>query len=92
MLNTYGLKMKGIKAAAGDTKYIDSAAGRYVQISYNEETGDIYSDYQISCNSWNEYHDRSIFTAIRATCPMTMQEIADGIKTALDDRKAWTEC
>lgn len=87
-VNTHGMKMHGLKAAAGETRDVYPYAGHYVQISYDTDTGDIYAHWHIDVNSWIHYDNPAIFTAVRAMTHMTMQEIADAIAEAVADRAA----
>ena len=90
-VNKYNLTIKGLKAAAGDTKGLTGYySGRYIQISYDKRTGDVLTDYHCSFgqNSWTEYHDPDVITVGNTSVPMTMQEIADEIKTAVSYSEA----
>lgn len=82
MVNTYGMKMHGLKKAAGETKGLSYYRGDYVQISYDRSDGEILTNYHVSTNSWSEYHDPQIITVCNAREPMTMQQIADEIALA----------
>lgn len=85
--NTYGMKMAGLRKAAGETKGLCGYySGCYVQISYDQDTGEILTDYHYSLgqNSWSEYHDPAVITVCNASKPMTMQQIADEIFTAVE--------
>ena len=84
--NTYGMKMTGLRKAAGETKGLRGYySGSYVQISYDQDTGEILTDYHYSLgqNSWSEYHDPAVITVCNASKPMTMQQIADEIFAAV---------
>ena len=84
MLNTYGLKMTGIRKASGATCNWD---GR-TQISYDTETGEIYTNDHIG-DSWSQYHSPAVITVCFASEHMTMQEIADRIREAVEDKARW---
>ena len=43
-VDTHGLKMRGLRKAAGATKLADSNDNRYVRIGYNLDTGDVLTD------------------------------------------------
>lgn len=78
--NTYGLKMTGLRKAAGETKGLTGQySGHYVQISYDRSTGEVVTNYHYSLgqNSWSQYHDSNIITVCNVSQPKTMQEIAD---------------
>lgn len=82
-LNKYGIKMNGLKAAAGETKALCPYGTLHIQISFDRATGDIITDWH-TAGSWSEYHDTDIINVGTAKTPMTMQEIADAIKRRLD--------
>jgi len=85
-VNTHGLKMIGLKKAAGETKGLTNYySGHYVQISYDKVTGEIISDYHYSLgqNWWTQYHDSNVITIGNASSPLTMQAIADWIAEAV---------
>ena len=81
MLNTYGLKMNGIKKASQDTADWDTRSGGYEELFYNINSGNVWAVTQVSIgqNSWTEYDDPSIIKIMNSTKHMTMQEIADAI-------------
>lgn len=84
--NTYGLTMRGLRKAAGDTKGLTGYySGHYVQISYDTSDGEILTNYHYSLghNTWSQYHDSDIITVCNASEPMTMQQIADAIVEAV---------
>lgn len=87
-VNTHGMKMHGLKAAARETRDLYPYSGHYVQISYDTETGDVWAYWHVDINSWIHYDNPAIFTAVRATRHMTMQQIADAIAEAVADRAA----
>ena len=82
MLNTHGYKMLGFKRAAEETKSLQGYYfGQYIQISYNQSTGEVFTDYHVSLglNSWTQYFDPAVIMVCFTSKPMTMQEIADNI-------------
>lgn len=83
-LEKYGIKMQGLKKAAGKTKGIDGWNG-YVQISYDLADGDVIAVYHTGVNNWTRYHSNSIISVCNAREPMTMQDIADAVALAIDD-------
>lgn len=87
-VNTYGMKMHGLKAAAGVTRGVCPSNRHYVQISYNEATGDIYADWHVDCNSWTNYYNAAIFDVTYTPRPLTMQQIADAIAATVAERAA----
>lgn len=84
--NTYGLNIRGLRKAAGETKTTRGYySGLYVQISYSPTDGQVLYDthYSLGHNSWTQYHDPSIVFIYNASSPQTMQEIADRIYDAV---------
>ena len=79
-LNTYGLKMTGIKELAGMTKGIEDIAptGFHVDIYYNTATGKVWGREQVG-NSYTKYDDEDIIYCGKAKVSKTMQYIADMI-------------
>ena len=82
-INTHGLKMFNLDAAAAETKWLASPNtlryGAHVQISYDCVTGDVHADYLIG-DSWMRYRDQNIIDLFTAKEPMSAQEIADTIE------------
>lgn len=89
-VNTHGIKMVGLKKAAGETKSLNGCNGCYVQISYDRADGEVLSDYHCSLghNSWSEYRSDSILSVCFLDNRTTMQEIADKIAERLADNEA----
>ena len=58
--------------------------GWHTQISYDMETGDVYTDLLLG-ESWSEYPPE-VITVCHTTRHMTMQEIADAIARAMAQR------
>ena len=84
MLNTHGLKIKGIKAASGETlNWYDT--GWHTQISYDTESGEVYTSLHLG-DSWTQWDDDTVITVCHTTRHMTMQEIADAIARAMAQR------
>jgi|GEM_PF-4975127 len=97
-VNTYGLKMTGLKNAVSTMKLIDmrvkkrshyDAADR-VQIAYNKKTGEIYAEIisDPDYHGWKKYNDENIIDKVciyaNAVCPAhSMQYIADKIAEAV---------
>ena len=84
MLNTHGLRIKGIKAASRETCNWYST-GWHTQISYDTESGEIYTSLHLG-DSWTQWNDGAVITVCRTTRHMTMQEIADAIARAMAQR------
>lgn len=83
-LEKYGIKMQGLKKAAGETKGLDGWNG-YVQISYDRADGEVIAVYHIDVNDWTRYYSETIIPVKNTREPMTMQGIADAVALALDD-------
>ena len=83
-LEKYGIKMKGLKKAAGETKHLDYWNG-YTQISYDRADGEVIAEYHTDVNDWTRYHSETIIPVRNTRDPMTMQGIADAVALALDD-------
>lgn len=86
-INTYGIKMKGLKKASGCTENYGPYSGSYVELFYNKNSGDIWGTFQHSLgqNSWTVYHDPDIIKICNTSSHMTMQQIADRIRDRLQD-------
>lgn len=82
-LEKYGIKMQGLKMAAGETKGLDGWNG-YVQISYDRADGEVIAAYHANVNDWTRYHSETIIPVRNTREPMTMQGIADAVALALD--------
>lgn len=78
-LNTHGLKMKGIRAASGDTQDYGYYSPSYIEIFYDRSTGEIWTKYQHSLghNWWTQYDDPDVIKICNASEHLTMQQIAD---------------
>lgn len=85
-LEKYGIKMQGLKKAAGKTKWLDGWNG-YVQISYDRADGEIIAAYHTDVNDWTRYHSETIIAVRNTRDPMTMQDIADAVALALDEMR-----
>ena len=81
-LNTYGIKMVGLKKASGAT--INSTRG-YSQLSYDKVSGEVIETWHVGnpMTSWSEFRDRDIIHVCNTSVHMTMQQIADAICRAL---------
>lgn len=83
-VNTYGVEMIGLDAAAQETERIREYSGNRVQITYDTETGKVYADFLVGCNNWVDYNDECMKHICFAELPMAEQEIADMIADAID--------
>lgn len=89
-LNTYGMKIKGLKKASGETRNYGDYSDRYDEVFYNMESGEVWTVYQVSLggNSWTEYHDANIIKICNAYHHMTMQQLADAIRDRVAELEA----
>lgn len=85
-LNTYGMKIKGLRKASGETMNYNDAA-KYDEVFYNRETGEVWTRFQYSLgrNSWTEYDDPQIIKVCNTSRHMTMQAIVDAIRERMDE-------
>ena len=81
MINTYGLKMNGLRKASGNTINWTPRSGGYTQVSYDRATGEVLTNDHVSLGytSWTEYHDPATIHVCNTSKHMTMQELADAI-------------
>lgn len=88
--NTYGLKMTGLKKASCETVEYGDYSASYVEIFYDQATGEVWTKYQCSVgqNSWTQYRDRDVLKICNAQHHMTMQQIADAIHRAVIEADA----
>lgn len=84
-VNTYGLTMKGLRKASGSTENYGYYSGSYDELFYDRSTGEVWTVFQhsIGQNSWTEYSDPNVIKICNTSKHMTMQEIADCIRTRL---------
>ena len=90
MLNTYGLRMSGLRIVAGETKSLSGPySPEYLQLSYDRSTGEVWTDFFVSIghNDWAVYHDENVLNCGNLCSPYTMQEIADAIHAAVQRTK-----
>lgn len=86
-INKHGLKMTGLKEAAGNTGGWTRGSGGYTEIFYDRLTGEIWTIQQCSRghNSWTQYADADVMKICETEEHLTMQEIADRIAEMLND-------
>ncbi|MCD7996424.1 MAG: hypothetical protein LUH21_04235 [Clostridiales bacterium] len=80
-------KIKGLKKIVSETKALRGYySGLYIQLNYNLETGEAWTDYHCSFgqNSWSQYHDSNIITICNISSPMTMKEIRQRIEEKVE--------
>lgn len=90
-INLHGLAIKGLKKASGETQDYGYYDGRYDEVFYDISTGEVWTKFQYSLgqNSWTEYHDANVIKICNATRHMTMQELADAIYLAVQQRQEY---
>lgn len=89
-INTHCLKMHGLRKACSESKNLTGYyGGQYVQISYDTAVGKVLSDCHVSIgqNSWTQYDDPSVICVCNISEPATMQQIADLIYSAVQQRR-----
>ena len=90
-VNTHGLKMTGLRRAAGETKSLRGTYDpNYVQISYDKETGDIITNnhYDLG-HSWQTNYCKAEIINIGIICfQATMQQIADMIDERMKENES----
>lgn len=86
-INTHGLKIKELRKASGKTENYGAYSDRYNEIFYDRVTGEVWTIFQVSLgqNWWTEYHDANIIKIGNTQHHMTMQQIADAIRDAVDE-------
>lgn len=89
-VNTYGITIKGLRKASGETENYGYYSGKYVELFYDFETGEVWGVFQYSLgqNTWTEYHSGNVVKLCNATEHLTMQQIADLIRDAHERRVA----
>ena len=77
-LNTYGIPIKGIRAAAG---YITNLGrdnfGGHFEIFYDRSDGQIWTVYNMTADTRRAYPSPHIISVCTTRTHMTMQQIAD---------------
>lgn len=81
-INYNGLKIKGLRKVCSDTKCLDFY-GPYCEVFYDRSSGVVWTNYQVSINSYTSYDDDDVIRVCNARHPMTMQEIADAVHRAV---------
>ncbi|WP_418971878.1 hypothetical protein [Allofournierella sp.] len=84
-INTYGIKMDGLKEAAAETRCLRNpgAHRQHVQIDYDTAEGKILTAYENSGENWLKRDDPNVIAVTDAYRPLTMQEIADQVAEAV---------
>lgn len=91
-VNTYGLKINGLKKTSGYTDDYGSYSGQYVEIFFDRGTGEVWGNFQCSLgqNSWTEYRNPDVVKICNTSRHMTMQDIADEIHRVLLESDLYT--
>lgn len=85
-VNTYGLKISGLRGIAGRTKglrgFYDSY---YLQLFYDQATGEAWTTEHVSLghNSQMVIHDPDVVNCGFLWEPLTMQQLADRIRESV---------
>lgn len=89
-LNTYGMKIKGLKKASGQTMDYGDSSGKYDEVFFDRSTGETWTVFQCSLggNSWTEYRDSNVIKICNTSRHMTMQELADAIRDRVAELEA----
>jgi hypothetical protein len=87
-INTHGIKINGLRKAAHETKGLSPYGDVRTQISYDRDTGDIYTNDHIG-DDWSRYYDPAVITVCFAKRHMTQQQIADRIADALAETEMY---
>ena len=82
-INKHGIKMVNLRKISGET--VNNPAG-YSQISYDRATGELLEAWHPGtwATSWTEYHDPDVIHVCNTSRHMTMQELADAVRDALN--------
>lgn len=90
-VNTYGIKIKGLRKASGNTVNWAPRSGGYTEVFFDRDNGEVWTVDQVSLgqNSWTEYHDPAVIKLCNTSRHMTMQEIADSIRVRLAEAKQY---
>lgn len=87
-INKYGLEMEGLKAAATATKELSGYySGRYMEVLYNTETGEIRMHEHVGHGSWTDCSGTEWIRVGNLYTPTSMQRIADAIREAVAFRR-----
>lgn len=95
MLNTYGLKMAGLKKVSSETKGLRGYySGEYCEVFYDISTGEVWSEYQYSLgqNTWTVYDNPDVIKVGNVSAPKTMQELADMVQDAVRYHQNCNNC
>lgn len=83
MVNTYGLKMTGIKRVAGEMRKIP--AGYHMEICYSSKFDEVGCSDILDANSWVEHKNGEWECVMLAGSRCSMQQIADAIHFYLEN-------
>lgn len=84
-INTHGRKinLETLTNASDSTKGLGSRTGEYVEIFYDESTGDAWCKYHWDREEWTVYHDADVIKVGITTRYKSQQQIADMIADTL---------
>lgn len=83
MVNKYGLDMKGLRKAAGETHGIPK--GYHMEIWYSSKFDEVSYSGILDENSWTEHHNGEWECVMLAGGRRSMQQIADAIHFYLEN-------
>lgn len=81
----HGIKIIGLKTAAGESKKCDYY-GLHLDLGYDLSDGRLYTSEYHNCNSWSEWQ-YPIIAAGRLYAPHTMKEIASIVAIKVEEYK-----
>lgn len=87
-INKHGIKMTNLRAISGAT--VNNPNG-YSQISYDLSTGELLEAWHVGdyLTSWTQYRELSVIHVCNTRRHMTMQQLADAVRDAVAEYKAY---
>ena len=78
-------KFRGVKAAVGEMKYCNPYEGTYLEVHYDLEEDEVYTQYHccLGHNSRSEYHDPAVVFVGFYDEHVTMKELKEDILRAI---------
>lgn len=83
-VNTYGIKMNGLRKACGETKCLNPYDGYHFEIAYDPDTGDVLTSELLSHSSFVKWND-GIIPCGNVYGYTSMQDIADNVYLRVHD-------
>lgn len=80
------MKIKGLRNVCSLTKCLAHHinAGHCVELFFDTESHKCWGIYQVSCNTWTRYRDKSVIFCGAIQFPMTMDKIREIIEENLE--------